>query len=111
MHPETAVDPTTATTICQNGEERVLVNVVVTFAEAFRAVLVGSAEAVVRLAAQTYESVTAPFYLEQARGPLVESLACDATRFCGRPRASGYIVRRKSHFKWNFCTDFFCRLI
>ena len=90
MHPETAVDPATATTICQNGEERVLVNVVVTFAEAFRAVLVGSAEAVVRLAAQTYESVTAPFYLEQARGPLVESLACDATRFCGRPRASGY---------------------
>ena len=47
MHPETAVDSATATTICQNGEERVLVNVVVTFAEAFRAVLVGSAEAVV----------------------------------------------------------------
>ena len=90
MHPETAVDPATAAAIRQHCEERVLVNVVVTFAEAFRAVLVGRAEAVVRLAAQTYESVTAPFYLEQARGPLVESLACDATRFCGRPRASGY---------------------
>ena len=90
MHPETAVDPATAAAIRQHCEERVLVNVVVTFAEAFRAVLVGRAEAVVRLAAQTYESVTAPFYLEQARGPLVESFACDATRFCGRPRASGY---------------------
>ena len=89
MHPETAVDPATATTICQNGEERVLVNVVVTFAEAFRAVLVGSAEAVVRLAALTYESVTAPFYLEQARGPLVVRLARDATRLGGCPRESG----------------------
>ena len=58
--------------------------------QTFRAVLVGRAEAVVGLAAQTYESVTTPFYLEQARGPLVESLACEATRFCGRPRASGY---------------------
>ena len=90
MYTKTAVDPATAAAIRQHCEERVLVNVVVTFAEAFRAVLVGRAEAVVRLAAQTYESVTAPFYLEQARGPLVESLACDATRFCGRPRASGY---------------------
>ena len=88
-HAEAPIDPATATTICQNGEERVLVNVVVTFAEAFRAVLVGNAEAVVRLAAQTYESVTAPFYLEQARGPLVESLARDATRLGGCPRKSG----------------------
>ena len=58
--------------------------------QTFRAVLVSRAEAVVGLAAQTDESVTAPFYLEQARGPLVERLACDATRLCGRPRASGY---------------------
>ena len=56
----------------------------------FRAVLVGRAEAVVGLAAQTDESVTAPFYLEQARSMLVESLACEAMRLCGRPRASGY---------------------
>ena len=90
MYTKAPVNPATASPIRQHCEERVLVNVVVTFAEAFRAVLVGRAEAVVRLAAQTYESVTAPFYLEQARGPLVESLACDATRFCGRPRASGY---------------------
>ena len=34
---------------------------------------------------------TTTFYLEQARGPLVESLACEATRLCGRPRASGYM--------------------
>ena len=74
MHPETAVDPATAAAIRQHCEERVLVNVVVTFAEAFRAVLVGRAEAVVRLAAQTYESVTAPFYLEQARVRLSKAL-------------------------------------
>ena len=40
----------------------------------------------------------------------------------GRPRGRKFhltrslvafegLVRRKSHFKWNFCTDFFCRLI
>ena len=87
-HAEAPIDPTTTPAIREHGEKGVFVDVVVTFAEAFRAVLVSRAGAVVRLAAQTYESVTAPFYLEQARGPLVESLACDATRFCGRPRAS-----------------------
>ena len=89
-HAETPIDPTTTPAIREHGEKGVFVDDVLPLTQAFRAVLVGRAEAVVRLAAQTYESVTAPFYLEQARGPLVESLACDATRFCGRPRASGY---------------------
>ena len=89
MHPETAVEPATAAAIRQHVQESVLVNVVLALIQAFRAVLVGRAEAVVRLAAQTYESVTAPFYLEQARGPLVVRLARDATRFCGCPRESG----------------------
>ena len=60
-----------------------------TFAEAFRGGFIGFTETVVRLAAQTYESVTAPFYLEQAGCSFIEGLACEATRFCGRPRASG----------------------
>ena len=89
-HTKAPVEPASAAAIRQHVQESVFIDGVATFAEAFRAVLVGSAESVVRLAAQTYESVTAPFYIEQARGPLVESLACDATRFCGRPRASGY---------------------
>ncbi len=60
----------------QHGEESVLVNVVVTFAQTFRAILVGGTKTVVGLAAQTDESVSAPFYLEQTRRSLVESLAC-----------------------------------
>ena len=88
-HAEAPIDPTTTPAIREHGEKGVFVDVL-PLTQAFRAVLVGRAEAVVGLAAQTYESVTAPFYLEQARGPLVESLACEATRFCGRPRASGY---------------------
>ena len=47
---------------------------------------------VVGLAAQTDESVTAPFCLEQPRRPLVEGLVCETTRLGGRgrPWATGY---------------------
>ena len=89
-HAEAPIDPTTTPAIREHGKKGVFVDDVVPLTQTFRAVLVGRAEAVVGLAAQTDESVTAPLYLEQARGPLVESLACYATRFCGRPRASGY---------------------
>ena len=89
-HAEAPIDPTTTPAIREHGKKGVFVDDVLPLTQTFRAVLVGRAEAVVGLAAQTDESVTAPFYLEHARGPLVESLACDATRFCGRPRASGY---------------------
>ena len=47
MHPETAVEPATAAAIRQHCEERVLVNVVVTFAEAFRGGFIGFTETVV----------------------------------------------------------------
>ena len=46
-HPETAVDPATAAAIRQHCEERVLVNVVATFAEAFRGGFIGFTETVV----------------------------------------------------------------
>ena len=59
-----------------------------TFAQTFGAVLIGGTEAVVGLAAQTDESVTAPFYFEQPRRPLVERLAHKTTGLGGRPRAS-----------------------
>ena len=51
------IEPTTATSVFQHGEESVLVNVVVTFAQTFRAILVGGTKTVVGLAAQTDESV------------------------------------------------------
>ena len=89
-HAEAPVDPTTTPAIREHGEKDFFVDDVLPLTQTFRAVLVGRAEAVVGLAAQIDESVIAPFYLEKARRPLVESLACEATRLCGRPRASGY---------------------
>ena len=73
-HAETPIDPTTTPAIREHGEKGVFVDDVLPLTQAFRAVLVGRAEAVVRLAAQTYESVTAPFYLEQARVRLSKAL-------------------------------------
>ena len=73
--------------VCQHGGESVLVNVFVMFAQTFRAIRVGGTKTVV--GAQTDESVSAPFYLEQPRRPLVEGLACDTTRLGGRPWATG----------------------
>ena len=89
-HAEAPVDPTTTPAIREHGEKGVFVDDVLPLTQSFRAVLDGRAEAVVGLAAQTDESVTTSFYLKEARGALVESFACEATRFCGRPRASSY---------------------
>ena len=61
-----------------------------TFAQSFRAILVGGTKTVIGLATQTDESVSAPFYLEQARRSLVESPACETTGLGGRPWATGY---------------------
>ena len=87
-YPETAINATATTSVCQHGEEGVFVDVILAFAEALRAVLIGGTETVVRLAAQTNESVPAPLNLEQSRRPLVEGLARDATRLGGCPRES-----------------------
>ena len=87
-HAEAPVDPTTTPAIREHGEKGIFVGDVLPLTQSFRAVLIGRADAVVCLAAQTDESVTTPFYPEEARGPLVVSFACEATRFCGRPRAS-----------------------
>ena len=56
-----------------------------TFAQTFLAIHGGGTNTVVGLAAQTDESVSAPFYLEQSRRPLVEGLASETTRLGGRP--------------------------
>ena len=45
------IEPTTAPSVFQHCQERVLVNVVVTFAQTFRAILVGGTKTVVGLAA------------------------------------------------------------
>ncbi len=84
-HAKAPIEPTTVLSVCQHGEESVLVTVVVTFAQTFRAILVGGTKTVVGLAAQTDESLSAPFYLEQSRHPLVGGLACETTRLGGRP--------------------------
>ena len=90
-HAKAPIEPTTAPSVCQHGDESVFVNVVGTFAQTFRAILVSGTKTVVGLAAQTDESVSAPqFYLEQTRRPLVEGLACETTRIGGRPWATGY---------------------
>ena len=89
-HAKPLIEPTTTLSVCQHGEESVLVNVVVMFAQTFRAILVGGTKTVVGLAAQTDKSLSAPFYLEQSRRPLVEALACETTRLCGRPSSTGY---------------------
>ena len=88
VHPETAVGPAATAPIRQNGEEGFFVDGVLTLAQTLRAAFVSRAEAVERLAAQTNESVPAPFHFEQTGRPLVERLACETTRLSGRTRAS-----------------------
>ena len=58
MHPEPEVLSTSAPTVGEHLQERLLVDCVVTFAQTFGAVLVGGSETIVRLAAQPHESVT-----------------------------------------------------
>ena len=65
MHPESAVLSTSAPTVGEHLQERVLVDGVVTLAQSFGAVLVGGSETIVRLAAQPHEPVTGPLDLEQ----------------------------------------------
>ena len=89
MHPETAVDPTTATTIRQNGEEFVLGYIVLALIQAFICALIGGTETVVGLAAQPNKPVATPLDLEQTGSSLVVRLARDATRLGGCPRESG----------------------
>ena len=88
VHPETAVGPAATAPIRQHGEEGFFVDGILTFAQTFRATFVGGTKTIVRLAAQTNESVAAPFHLEQTGRPLVERLPRNATRLSGRPRAS-----------------------
>ena len=71
-HPEPAVHSTSAPTVGEHLQERVLVDGVVTFAHSFGAVLVGSFEAILRLAAQPHEPVTGPLDIEQTHCSLIE---------------------------------------
>ena len=84
IHPEPAVRSTSAPTV---GEH--IVDGVVTFAQSFRAVLVGGSETIVRLATQPHASVTGPLNLEQARCPLVERSLRLSARLVPDPRSIG----------------------
>ena len=88
-HPEPAVLSTSAPTVGEHLQERVLVDVVVTFAQSFGAVFVGGSETIVRLATQPHEPVTGPLYLEQARCPLVVRPARLTARLVADPRSIG----------------------
>ena len=88
-HPEPTVRSTSAPTVGEHLHERVLVDGVVTFAQSFGSVLVGSCEATVRLAAQPHELVTGPLDLEQTRCPLVERSARLTARLVTGPQAIG----------------------
>ena len=71
VHPEPAILSTTAPSIGEYLEERIFIDLVVTFAQTFRAILVGGSEAIVCFAAQPHEPVARPLHLEQTGRPLV----------------------------------------
>ena len=87
--PEPAVISTSAPTVGEHLQERVLVDVVVTFAQSFSAVFVGGSETIVRLATQPHEPVTGPLHLEQTRRPLVLRPARLTSRLVADPRSIG----------------------
>ena len=64
----------------ENVEDRVLVDLVVSLALSFRAVLVGGSVTIIRLARQPHEPITTSLHLEQTGGSLVVRLARDAAR-------------------------------
>ena len=88
-HPEPAVLSTSAPTVGEHLQERVLVDVVVTFAQSFGAVFVGGSETIVSLATQPHEPVTGPLHLEQTRCPLVVRPARLTARLVADPRSIG----------------------
>ena len=79
IHPEPAVLSTSAPAVGEHVHERVLVDLVMTFAQSFGAVLVGGllylSETIVRLATQPHEPVTGPLHPEQSG-----VLLCNALR-------------------------------
>ena len=90
VHPETAVGPAATAPIIQHGEEGFFVDGVLPFAQTFRATFVGGAKTVIRVAAQTNESVAAHFHLDQTTRPLDVRLVRNATRLGGHQHASSH---------------------
>ena len=89
MQPEPAVLSTSAPTVGEHIQERVLVDGVMTLAQSFGAVLVGGSETIVRLAAQPHEHVAGPLDLEQTRCATVVRLARLPARLVTDPRTIG----------------------
>ena len=89
MHPETTVRSTSAPTVGEHRQERVLVDGVVPFAQSFGAVLVGDSETIVRLATQPHEPGTGSLDLEQTRCPLVERSSRLTARLVSHPQSIG----------------------
>ena len=89
MHPEPAVLSTSAPAVCEHVQERVFIDVVVTFVQSFGAVIVGVSEIIVRLVAQPHEPVTGTLHLKQTRCSLIVRLARLTARLGASPRATG----------------------
>ena len=89
MHPESTVRATSAPTVGEHLQERILVDGVVTFAQSFGALLVGGSETIVRLGTLPHEPVTGPLDLEQTRCPLGERSARITARLLSDPRSIG----------------------
>ena len=88
-HPERAVLSTSAPNVGEHLQERILFDVVVTFAQSFGAVFIGWSEIIVHLATQPYKPVNGPLHLEQTRCPLIVRPAPLTARLVADPRYIG----------------------
>ena len=88
-HSEPAVLSTSAPRVGEHLQERVLVDVVVTFAQSFGAVFVGGSETIVRLATLPHKPVTGPLHLEQTRCPVIVRPARLTAHLVADPRSTG----------------------
>ena len=87
--PEPAVLSTSAPTVGEHLQDRVLVDIVLTFAQSFGAVFVSGSQTIVRLATQPHKPVTRPLHLEQTRCPLIARPARLTARLVADPRFIG----------------------
>ena len=82
------IHPAAASPLGQHVEKRLLVDLVMTFAQTFRAALVGGSEAIVCFVTQSEEPDATPLHLEQTGRSLVVRFATDAW-IGGGPRVTG----------------------
>ena len=95
MHPEPAVRSTSAPTVDEHLQERILVDGVVTFAQSFGAVLVGGYETIVRLATEPHES--APDHSTLNKPGVLLSNALRALQHASSPIHGRSAIRQRTY--------------